>query len=378
LPHATFIAHYQQHANVAQIQWWLDDARIQGGVIKEQYKHTGEPLSSGSSKSISTALRAVQSSGRTRETAPPKLRAIDKSTDAFELTYFDPPPGLEHHVLTLFDLHYREEPVEDLHIGALGQLFLIVRGRLTADFGERVDVLEDGPVLMTAFDKATPYHATGPGWVLGASFNPYGWAALTGASVKDNRNRFIPAAELLGPDVNDLYDRVAPRLRSGEISPEQACMEVAEWIQPRFKPIPTPHEDVIDKTLAWLGTSLNPPVEELFAGFAYSRRQVERLVQRYFGVAPRALARKFRAIRAANLLAEPELTDEGEAEIAAAFTDQPHMIREIRTYCGYTPSRLGGSGHPLFIRLTNLQNLDRFRPFRAVGTGHEPDGPPLS
>ncbi|MEO0463076.1 MAG: helix-turn-helix domain-containing protein [Pseudomonadota bacterium] len=315
--------------------------------------------------------------GRTRSAEPPTLRAIDKSSETFELTYFDPPPGLEHHVLTLFELRFYNERVEDLHIGALGQLCLIVRGRLRADFGERTDDLSEEPMLFTAFDVATPFRADGAGWVLGASFTPYGWASLTQASVKDHRNRFIPAGELLGEDVDRLHDRVAKRRLSGKLSCEQACMAVADWIRPRLNPIPASHEDVIDQTLAWLGSSLNPPVEELFADASYSRRQVERLVQRYFGVPPRALARKFRAIRAANLLAEPKLTDEGEAEIADAFVDQPHMIREIRRFCGYTPSRLGGPADPLFIRLTNMQNLDRFRPYRPIGTGGRSDGPPL-
>jgi len=307
----------------------------------------------------------------------PRLRKIDKSTDAFHLNYFDPPPGLERYVLALFDMRYFDDRVDDQHIGALGQLFFTVRGRMTANFGGRVDDFDNGPILITAFDVAVPFRATGPGWVLGASLTPYGWAALTQASVKDHRNRFIPASELIDADIDRLSHNIVERLLSDELSSEQACLELVEWIRPRLASIPLRHEEIIDRTLAWLGSSLNPPVEDLFEGLDYSRRQVERLVQTYFGVAPKALARKFRAIRAANLLAQPELTDEGEAEIASAFVDQPHMIREIRRYCGYTPSRLGGLADPLFIRLTNMQNLDRYKPFRAIGKGHEMDGPPL-
>jgi methylphosphotriester-DNA--protein-cysteine methyltransferase len=91
------------------------------------------------------------------------------------------------------------------------------------------------------------------------------------------------------------------------------------------------------------------------------------LVKRYIGLNPAALARKYRAIRAAALLGEPDLSDEAEAEIATAFYDQPHMIREIRRYCGYTPTRLGGPRDPLFQQLLRMKNLDRFRNFRAIG-----------
>jgi hypothetical protein len=265
---------------------------------------------------------------------PPKLRAIDKSNEAFDLTYFDPPAGLERYVLALFETTFRTQPVEDRHPGALGQFFLVIRGRATGHFDCRTDIVESSPILLNAFDVATPFRAEGPFWCLGASLSPYGWAALTQASVYEHRNRYIPAGELLGGQVHHLQDRIRRGRRSGAMTSEEACLMLADWIAERLSPIPEAHEELIEKTLAWLGSSLNPPVEELFEGLTYSRRQIERLVQQYFGFAPRGLARKFRAIRAANLLAQPGLTDEGEAEIACAFVDQPHMIREIRRFCG--------------------------------------------
>lgn len=332
---------------------------------------------SGSPRPHDEALRAARPTGRTRLYGPPKLRAIDKSNEAFDLTYFDPPSGLERFVLAFFETKFRAEPVEDRHPGALGQFFFVLGGRATGHFDCRSDIVETSPILLNAFDVATPFRAEGPFWCLGASLTPYGWAALTQASVYEHRNRYIPAGELLGEGVDRLQDRIRQGRRSGEWTSERACLELADWIAERLSPIPPAHEALIEKTLAWLGSSLNPPVEELFEGSTYSRRQVERLVQQYFGFAPRGLARKFRAIRAANLLAQPGLTDEGEAEIACAFVDQPHMIREIRRFCGYTPSRLGGCDEAMFLRLTNMQNLDRFRPYRAVGSGNEADGPPL-
>ncbi|MEP3421621.1 MAG: helix-turn-helix domain-containing protein [Erythrobacter sp.] len=252
-----------------------------------------------------------------------------------------------------------------------------MRGRVSVDFGNRVDVADGCPILFNAFETATPYRAEGPFWCLGASLTPYGWAALTQASLKEYGNKVTHANRLLGNEVDRLNEDISKRRLSNESSSEHCCLEVADWIRQRLTPIPAAHEEIIDRTLAWLGSSLNPPIEELFSDSKYSRRQIERIVQRYFGFAPRALSRKFRAIRAANLLAQPNLTDEGEAEIACAFVDQPHMIREIRRFCGYTPSRLGGGGDPMFMRLTNMQNLDRFRPYRPIGKGEKTDGPPL-
>lgn len=291
----------------------------------------------------------------------------DASTDSFKLTYWDPPKDLEKYILTLFDLSWDEAQIDDRHPGVLGQLFLTVRGRGFAEFGDRIDRVEGGPILFNAFEAAAPFRLQGPWRCFGLSFSPLGWAALTQEPVTKHKNSFLPASQILGEEINVLSKSLIERCNTGEISGYEACAELVEWVRPRLGTVPKAHETVILKTMAWLGTSLHPAVEDLFAGQTYSRRQVERLVSRYFGFAPRALARKFRAIRAANLLAEPHLTDEAEAEIAGAFHDQPHMIREIRRYCGYTPSRLGGSGEPMFRQLLRVKNLDRYGGVRSIG-----------
>jgi AraC-like DNA-binding protein len=346
-------------------------------VIKYDYSDGIEPPPRGSTEPHDKALGTAQPAGRTESTEPSQLRRIDASNEFFNLSYYDPPKGLERHILALFDTVYPGEVWEDRHPAVMGQMMITTKGEGIAQFDGYQDKVVPGPYLMNAFDVATPFRCTGPWRCLGVSFSPFGWAALMQQSVMEHKNRFLPARELLGPDIDSFTDDLIDRCNSGKVSSEQACREVAEWVRPRLRPIPDAHEDVIYRVLAWLGSSLNPAIDDLFENQGYSRRQLERIVQRYFGFAPRGLARKFRAIRAANLLAQPTLTDEGEAELAEAFVDQPHMIREIRRFCGYTPTRLGGSEDPMFIRLSHIQNLDRFKPYRAVGTGKKPDGPPL-
>lgn len=288
-------------------------------------------------------------------------------TPHFDLDYFDPPEGLEKYILTTFDVQFNEDVVEGRHVGAMGQFFLAVSGRGYVQFGDRKDWVDGRPMLFNAFEVATPYKMQGPYRNIGASLSPYGWAALTQAPLDKYGNRLLSASDWLGEEVNHLSGDIIARCQSGELKGEQACMELAEWIRLRLKPIPKAHEAVIDRVFAWLSISLNPPIDELFEGAPYSRRQIERLVGRYFGFTPKALARKFRAIRAANLLAQPDLTDEGEAEIADAFHDQSHMIREFRRFCGVTPTHIKGLDDRMFKRLTYLQNLDRLKQFRSIG-----------
>ena len=74
------------------------------------------------------------------------------------------------------------------------------------------------------------------------------------------------------------------------------------------------------------------------AATGMSIRSVERMTKHFYGVSPRMLARKYRAVRAAAALARGESLD--EAQVGDAFYDQSHLIREIKRFAGATPSQL--------------------------------------
>ena len=285
----------------------------------------------------------------------------------FELSYFDPPDRLSRHILASFFFDSEQVEILDRHPGALGQFLIVPEGSGVAHFADHSDHLTPGAYMFCGFSRSIDIEISGP-WVnIGASLSPLGWAALTGEPASDHYDRVRPADTLMGREARDFADSVCARFHSGGLSGEEACHELVDWLGKRLSSIVHRHEVVIERTIGWLGSSLNPPVDALFESLGYSRRQGERLVERYFGLPPAALARKFRAVRAAALLSQKNLSDEAEAEIASAFVDQSHMIREIRHFCGYTPSRLGGPSDPIFHVLIRLKNLDRLEQFRAIG-----------
>lgn len=285
----------------------------------------------------------------------------------FSLEYFDPPQELSRHILTLFRFAIDEGgDREDRHPGGLGQLVLLPRGEGAMQFGERTDEAPPGAYLFCGFSAAAPFHVTVPWHAIGASLSPLGWAALTGEPASKHLDSFPPASRLLGEGIAQFSDDLIARYNRGALTGRQACDELASWIGDHLKPVEPAHEALIEVTIGWLGSSLNPPLDELFAALPYSRRQSERLVERFFGLPPAALARKFRALRASALLSTHDLSDAAQAEIADAFVDQSHMIREIRKFCGYTPSRLGGPGDPIFHTMIRLKNLDRLKHFRKI------------
>lgn len=293
----------------------------------------------------------MRRSGRKRLTVPPR----------FSLAYFDPPAALRRYILALFHFAWDDLAIEDRHPGALPQLVLLPVGSGRMQHGELSEEVRSGAHLLAGFTTAAPFVMQGPWHAIGASLSPLGWASLTGQPMNRFLDRLVPAQQLLGSDIEAFAVHTNGLYLRGALSGEDAAFRLAEWIQPRLTRIPPLHERLIEQTIAWLGTSLNPPVEELMARIGYSRRQGERLVERYFGFPPAALARKYRAVRAAALLGEPAITDAQVSAIAEAFYDQPHMVREIRRYCGYTPSRLGGPSDRLFQTMLRMKNFDRLQ-----------------
>lgn len=277
----------------------------------------------------------------------------------FSLDYFDPEPGQEREVLTSFQFTRDEHEIVDRHPGALHQLAIFLRGEGAVQFGERSDPARPGLMMLSGFSRAVPYRMHGPWHAVGVSLTPVGWAALARLSAREARDRYLHGAQAASPALAAFAEDLVQRYAAGEIGLSEARTSLCAWISRNLNPVPAAHEGLLAQVASWLGRQLHPSVEALYDTTTYSRRQTERLVERYFCLPPAALARKFRAIRAAALLAQPRLTPRAEADIAEAFYDQPHMVREIRHYCGYTPSRLGGDADPLFHTMLAMKNFDR-------------------
>jgi AraC-like DNA-binding protein len=314
------------------------------------YREREEPDARGSAAPVAEVLGTDRPTGRTRSSNPSQPASAGRPDPRFNLNYFDPPADLQRHILALFHFEWSDTDIVDRHPGVLGQLFMTPYGSGSIAFGDRRDLVDARPLIYPGFRFAAPFRIQGPWHAFGVSLSPLGWAALVGRPANLFLDQFTPASELIDPEIDRLAASLVERYRAGKLSGEGACEELVRFIRPRLKMVPSPHEQLIEQTLAWLGSSLNPDMTSLFELLAFSRRQAERLITHYFGLPPAALARKMRAIRAAELLAHPALSDEGAAEIAEAFHDQPHMIREIRRYCGYTPSQMRKADEPLLQR----------------------------
>jgi methylphosphotriester-DNA--protein-cysteine methyltransferase len=117
------------------------------------------------------------------------------------------------------------------------------------------------------------------------------------------------------------------------------------------------HAQFIGAVARWLARSLSPELEDLYAEAGYGERQVQRLTERYFGLPPRSLARKYRALRAAVILSRPSISADEIAAVEDHFYDQPHMIRELRLFAGRTPARIADPDTPYLSAFLDLRDF---------------------
>jgi len=274
------------------------------------------------------------------------------------LDYFPAPDGLRHLVTTLYALRCDEPVIHDYLPAAVGYLTFNLCGGGMLHFAGGHAELSRPDMLLTPTTAAVRVELEGPWHMIGAALSPLGWAALTGLHAGQCRDRVLDAAALFGGEVGEL----GQQLRTGDEGDAARARRIADFIACRVRPISPRHAGAIAAIGTWLSSGFNPPVEQLGQAASYSPRQLQRLCERYFGVTPKQLARKYRALRVAALLQTGDTSDAQVAALKELFFDQSHLIREMRHYLGRTPTRLLDGSAPLLSATSNVRSYREIRP----------------
>lgn len=280
--------------------------------------------------------------------------------ERIHLEYFEAPAELKPFITTLFHFRCDDEDIRDVQPASWAQFNVYVSGDGVMHFPDGRDDPSHVVSLIAPTRQATGFSVVGPFETIGAALSPLGWIALTGLDAFEHGNMVHDGVGLFGPDAERLRAAIVAGRAAG-IAPAELALKVAEFIGSRLGRVNPRHARMVGEVIEWLGSSFDPPVEELLARLAYSERQAQRLVQRYFGAPPRQLARRYRAIRVAVLLHEPDLPDDQLAELLNLFYDQSHLIREIRHYAGRTPARLTDKQKPILDTLLDRRNFRMIR-----------------
>ncbi|MBT8389903.1 MAG: AraC family transcriptional regulator [Altererythrobacter sp.] len=286
------------------------------------------------------------------------------SSRHFQLDYLPVPTQMSAYITTLYHYRCEERDIRDVQPAAIGHLAIFPYGEGKMQFRDGSVDPSNAVNLLTPFSVAAPFMVDGPFHAIGAVLTPLGWASLTGLDASAHGNRLYRAADWLGDEIEQLGLALCEAYRAGEKSGPECASAICDFIGNNLKPVNARHAKLIKNVNAWLSEDLDPPLEKLFERANYSERQVQRLAERFFGLPPQSLLRKYRALRAAGLLSLPMLTPEFEAKVREAFYDQSHMIREIRLFAGRTPARLTDEESPYLAEMLDLRN---FREIDSLG-----------
>lgn len=250
-----------------------------------------------------------------------------------------PPASLAAWVNTFYIVETGPGRIEETMPAFTAQLMVLVRGsaRIVFPAGQSGDfgrVTFNAPQLRSAAAVLE-----GPALVVGASFSPLGWQALSNLAADKVHDRLVPAKAVLRPQQIARLEQAAEECAAGRLAPAALCDALADVIAAAPFPLRPDHVEVIEKMIDWLASGFDPPLAALHAAVPISPRQLQRIARRFYGVAPAQALKRHRAIKAAILLAHPDRLARHEEKFDTYF-DQAHLIRDIRRYTGRTPTQL--------------------------------------
>jgi AraC-like DNA-binding protein len=233
----------------------------------------------------------------------------------------------------------------------LGQLRFVIRGSGEITFPDgHVEaskrIMVNGPGT-----AAARYRMQGPFHCFGVSLRGIGWKTLIGLPAHAVADHIVDGEKLFCAKAALLWQRL-----QGMETLEEMIAAVEPLLlmrQQEVKPVPPGHLIFLRAVREWAATK-DPTIDDLYARIRrdsnIGERQVQRLCQEYFAGSPAYLKRKFRAIGAAMRIYQGASVD----EVVGPFSDQSHLIKELKHFTGHTPTTLRAGIDPvLAVTLDN-------------------------
>jgi AraC-like DNA-binding protein len=256
----------------------------------------------------------------------------------FSMRYFSPAQPLRPLLSSYYVVEFGAEGLADVMRAELANVRFLLSGRswLTWPGGD----VRGGLPASVFGPRCVPIglRCEGPGRIFGAGIMPMGWAALFGVASDELADAMLPLDALAGSLADATLTRM---LESTSDAGLVAAADEFFLTLARLRPAaPNGFGPLVED---WLVGGSHGGVDELVARAELSSRQVERLCRRLYGAPPKLLLRKYRALRAAVHYS----VDPGACWMDVAgedFYDQPHFIREFKTFVGMTPTQFAAQG----------------------------------
>ncbi|OZM80449.1 AraC family transcriptional regulator [Pseudonocardia sp. MH-G8] len=193
-------------------------------------------------------------------------------------------------------------------------------------------VLDRGRLTVSGIgrDRFT-YAYRGVGGVFGIKFRPGGFLPFLGRPLSDITGAVLPAEQLWGPPAAALAEQMTPAGLDHRVALVEA------FLRERWPP-PDPQVAFVQRIVAaLLHDRTIARVEDVTEMFGIAPRTLQRLFQRYVGVSPKWVLRRYRLHEAAAVLAREQHRPWAEVAAELGYFDQSHFIRDFTAAIGMTP-----------------------------------------
>lgn len=249
------------------------------------------------------------------------------------LQYEAPHDTLLPFVSSFYYFDYNGPPKKELERADRAQFRILLRGSGRYHFIDGSDCPTYPVTLVGPTTAPMQTSSDGPTTVFGWGMTPAGWSALMGKAAGDWVDKAFDATDIFGDSLDTLRRNLldAPDVQSQFAIGQAAAAEIFATSDKA----PFEFTSIVDR---WLLDDADHDLEALVTATGMSVRHLERMTKRYYGMPPKKLARKYRAVRAAHKLALGDSLD--DTELGLSFYDQSHLIREIKQFTGLTPGEL--------------------------------------
>lgn len=211
--------------------------------------------------------------------------------------------------------------------------------------------------------RAMPISVRGSFTSIGMALKPGVGFAVLGLNAAAFVDRIVPCDEI-GLPVSAVLDAIDPAA-----SPE-AWLQTLEAVARAFvRAAGAPEPDPVSARFERLAlTDPTASVAEFAEDCGISTRQLERICRRDFGLTPKQVLRRSRALDMASYLRGVADSDEAD-ELALRYHDQSHMIREFTELFGMTPRQFVATPQPLMTLALESRQARRLAILERISPG---------
>ncbi|WP_395329363.1 helix-turn-helix domain-containing protein [Novosphingobium sp. BL-8H] len=235
-------------------------------------------------------------------------------------------------------------------------------GDWSADTGDGTRRLGHAALFFGPQSRRMPVSVTGSFTSVGLALRPGACTAMQGPRVGDFVDRLISTSAVAMPSERFLamLDPDAPG--------EEWLLQLEQQFRHRIEQMGCPPPDPVTvrfETISYRDPSTT--VSDAARECGVDRRTLERVVNRDFGMPPKQVLRRARALDMASYLRGVADSDEAD-EIALRYYDESHLIHEFTELFGMSPSQFVKRPQPILTlalesrQARRLEALNRLQP----------------